>query len=319
MLTFTTLGDLVARPDRDHHGVRLEQRHSQDPEAAGRRRGALGRGGLALLEQVGVDAQQHRHVREADGDAALGVEGEGAVRQRPDDRAPRPTANCPDWRLYLRSGWRAYQSSSRCTGSGLVRPSRFRVPLATNRPISPEQPKSRVGERDADRELNADLDGHEVVVDGERAVRAEAGGDHRDGQQRADGARVSDRHRALPEHRAGHVDNRGQAAQLDRERIQRQPDCRALEPHDAQVEGELQVELHPGGAVADSGRRNPDQVPQRSAQTPLARIGDFDAEVVVGDAHGRQARLGGVEAQAHALVAELDVTQQEAVAPAGRR
>ena len=68
--------------------------------------------------------------------------------------------------------------------------------------------------------------------------------------------------------------------------------CRALEPHDAEVESELEVELHPGGAVADAGGRDADEVAERPAERPLPRIGDLDAQVVIGDADRRQAGLG---------------------------
>src|SRR2546428_238582 len=76
----------------------------------------------------------------------------------------------------------------------------------------------------------------------------------RDDVQREEGAHratVADGDRALPLDDARDVDDRLQAAQLDGERLCRDTDRRPFEAHDTEVEGELEVELHPRGPVAD--------------------------------------------------------------------
>ena len=148
---------------------------------------------LALGDQMGVDAEDDGDVGETDRQRPGGVEGEAAIRQRADDRADaegklaRQALVLVLWRTVIPVELLLHRI-------GVVQSIQIACSVGDETAHETEYAEPGVSERNADRQLHADLDRDEVLIDRYRAIGAEFGRDHRQRQQRANTAAVSDGH-----------------------------------------------------------------------------------------------------------------------------
>ena len=290
------LAHLEVDLDADQVGERVDQ--GQPGHGAGQ---VVGLGLAALLEEGGVDPEDHPGPGELQHQPALGVEGAGRVGQGADHR-PHPEG--PGLALGEEGAADAPQDLAQPGQLGGDPVGGQAVDVAGH--VGPEQPEEAVDPqpRRAQRQpgrvlhLQGEAGGGEVGL-GEQVQpprRLDPGGDDVQVEGGLDLAAVQHLQLALADHHVVDVHPDLEAAQLGRRAVLAEADPQGglADLDHAQVEQERHVELEEQAAVADAGGGDAEQLAQRAVQVEGTRVHDVDA-----------AALGGVEQQVEVVEADV--------------
>ena len=165
----------------------------------------------------------------------------------------------------------------------------------------------RLGERDADRQDDADFQCDEIPLQRQAGHGAGVNGDDRRGEPGADQAAIADADAAGALDHPGQVDRRRKAAEFDAQAVAGEAGAQRAAGNldDAEVERELEVEFDPGAARSRPGAGDADQFPQWPVDHPLAGVLDIETGVFIDDAKGIEARFGAVDFDADVAIANL--------------
>ena len=306
---FEHLGNLVAAAHAEHDGAVVHDHQSEDLQTRAGAPLLLG-GRLRLLDQLGIDAQDHRRIGETDHDHAGGVECEGLVGQGADDDAK---AQCPlpAEGLELVLAGNAAVPGDLTADRVVIEPGRKRAATVGHESAQEsEDSQARVGQRNPDRQDQAQTDAQEVLgrVVGQVSHALDADGGQRQFESCLERSAVAENQPSGPTQDALDVHRQPEAAQFGGEigAVDDDPNRRSGDRHDAQIQHKFEVEFEPRRTCAGTGRRHAQDVAHRPLDRPPAGVGDLERHVLVDQAELLvPLRLGVVELQPDALIGHL--------------